>query len=209
MRRLDPRTFPRASAFAHYRGCAQPHMALTCEVDATEAVARARARGTSLFATVLHAASGAASAVPELRQRLRREPDGEVVVEHAAVDPAFTVAVEGNRFAFASVPWVASLETFAAAVAAESERLRTEPELTPFEGVRDDVVYLSCLPWLRFTSLTHPVRDGDDTVPRIAWGRLAEAGGRWTVPVNVQVHHALVDGVHVGAFFAELERRLG
>lgn len=208
MRTLDPEVFPRASAFAHYQGFASPHMALTVEVDATRCVTEARAAGRSLFASVLHALTGAVREVPELRQRLRPTPEGLSIVEHAAVDPAFTVGVEGNRFAFASVPYEPDVDRFAAAVAAVSRALRDEAELTPFDGVRDDVVYLSCLPWLRFTSLTHPVRGADDVVPRIAWGKLHEQGGRVTMPVNVQVHHALVDGVHLGQFVQAVEARL-
>ena len=145
---------------------------------------------------------------PDLRYTEDHEwarPDGDVVVEHTTVDPAFTVAVEGGLFNFASVRLTPDVHTFAADVARVSEAKRDTTELEPFEGVRDDVLFMSCVPWLAFTSLTHPVHtDRVDSVPRIAWGRMEKVHGRVLVPVNIQVHHALVDGAHLGAFFGAL-----
>jgi len=70
-------------------------------------------------------------------------------------------------------------------------------------------VYLSCLPWIHFRSMTHPVHtDRPDSVPRIAWGRYRLDGGVATLPVNIQVHHALVDGSHLGAFFEGVQASL-
>ncbi len=46
-----------------------------------------------------------------------------------------------------------------------------------------------------------------DSIPRLAWGRFREEGGRLVMPLSVQVHHALVDGRHASEFintFAEL-----
>jgi len=68
----------------------------------------------------------------------------------------------------------------------------------------DEWIFLSCLPWMRFTSLTNPNGGPNDCIPRISWGKLDNQGSRWTIPVAVQVHHALVDGVHVGKFYEAL-----
>jgi len=38
--------------------------------------------------------------------------------------------------------------------------------------------------------------------------RFKEAGGRLLMPVAVDVHHALCDGVHVGRFFERLQDQL-
>ena len=55
----------------------------------------------------------------------------------------------------------------------------------------------------------HAVAGPDDCVPRIAWGRYTgQPGGRITIPVSVQVHHALADGEHVGAFLTGAQAAL-
>lgn len=182
-------------------------MALASRVDVTALLGACRSTGRSFFAAMLQHTAAAANAVPELRQRLRVVDGQDVVVEHPQVDPAFTVAVEGGLFDFATVPFTDDPVAFDRAVANVSADRVPAEDLSAFDGRRDDVVYQSCLPWLDFTGLTHPVTGPDDSVPRIAWGRFVTEGRRTRLTVNVQVHHALVDGAHLGAFFQDLVRR--
>lgn len=209
MRRIDPTSWPRASTYLHYRSMGAPHLGITADVDVTAVLKRSKDEESSFFAVMMHMLIGAANEVPQLRQRIREEDNADIVVEHSHVDPAFTVAVDGGMFNFATVPFERDPRAFAAAVAEVSASQRGNPNLQPFEGRRDDVIYMSCLPWMHFTSISHPVHtDQPDSVPRIAWGRYTGVGDRVHLPVNIQVHHALVDGGHLGAFYAALRARL-
>ncbi len=209
MRIIDLEGWDRRDHYRWYRAHAQPQLALTAELDAGGLAGRCEAEGRSLFAGFLRALSRAANAVPALRQRVRSLGGREVLVEHPVVHPAFTVALDGDRFGFASTPLVDDGAAFEAAVRRVSDEARAHGGLTPFDEERDDLLYLSCLPWVRFTHVSHPVRSpGGDWVPRIAWGRLTPVGGRIVVPVNIQVHHALVDGVHLGRFFEAAQAAL-
>ena len=52
----------------------------------------------------------------------------------------------------------------------------------------------------------HPIPlNPADSVPRIAWGKFFEEGELLTMPLGVQAHHALVDGIHVGKFYAQVQ----
>ena len=209
MRRIDLTTWPRASTYRLYRDMGAPHLGITADVDMTALLETCQREQRSVFALTMHALVQAANAIPALRQRMRTERGADVVVEHEIVHPAFTVGVEGGLFNFATVPMTDSRVDFADAVANASAKQRHNEVLEPFEGVRDDVVYLSCLPWIHFRSMTHPVHtDRPDSVPRIAWGRYRLDGGVATLPVNIQVHHALVDGSHLGAFFEGVQASL-
>ncbi len=200
-RRIDPTTWDRHQLYAHFRSLPHPWMAVTAEVDVTGVLARAREAGVGPYAALMHHLVGAANEVPALRQRIRVEGGADVVVEHDRVDPAFTAPLEGDRFGYATAPWVEDLGAFASGVAAATEALRARATLQPFEGQRDDVIYVTCLPWVRFTHVEHPLGPPTDSVPRLAWGRIGRDGDRARVPVNLLGHHALVDGLHVGRFF--------
>ncbi|MFT7520940.1 MAG: chloramphenicol O-acetyltransferase type A, partial [Kiritimatiellia bacterium] len=178
----------------------------TVEVDVTELHRACRVQERSLFAAMLWRLVRAANRVPELRQRVRTD-DGEYVVQHDHVDPGFTVAAADGLFSYATTPLVNDEIQFAANVAEVSAPPAGPARLGAFEGQRDDLVFMSCLPWLRFSGLVQPMRQLD-TVPRIAWGRITRAGERSTAPVSLQAHHALVDGQHVASFFAMLEQEL-
>ncbi len=208
MQRIDPTRWPRRHIYEWYRGMDLPHLSATVEVDVTAMFQATKARGGSLFAAMLLRLARAANTVPELRQRIRVD-DGEYVVEHERCDPAFTVAAPDGLFNFATADVTLDEPAFHRLVGEVSAQQGVDAAIVPFESFRDDVLFLSCLPWLRFTQISHPVRTRvPDTIPRIAWGRIVSEGGRRVAPVNLQAHHALVDGGHLGQFFAALEAEL-
>ena len=47
-----------------------------------------------------------------------------------------------------------------------------------------------------------------ESIPRIAFGKFIKEGERIFLPISVEVHHALMDGLHVGRFMMRLEEML-
>jgi chloramphenicol O-acetyltransferase type A len=45
-------------------------------------------------------------------------------------------------------------------------------------------------------------------VPKLAFGRAEPAGEHLWMPMSVEVHHALMDGLHVGRFVQAFEAAL-
>jgi chloramphenicol O-acetyltransferase type A len=65
---------------------------------------------------------------------------------------------------------------------------------------------MTAIPWVSFTSFLHPLNlRPPDSIPRFAWGKFFEDGDRLKMPLGVQGHHALMDGIHVGKFYAEVQ----
>jgi chloramphenicol O-acetyltransferase type A len=57
------------------------------------------------------------------------------------------------------------------------------------------------VPWIRFTSLSHArAFSFPDSIPKISFGKMVEEGGRQSMPMSIHVHHALMDGFHVGQY---------
>ena len=71
---------------------------------------------------------------------------------------------------------------------------------------RTDLIHYSTLPWISFTSFSHARNWGkEDSVPKIVFGKATERNGQWLLPVSVEVHHALMDGLHVGRYLEKLQ----
>ena len=65
---------------------------------------------------------------------------------------------------------------------------------------------MSCTPWFDLTGCTNERDfDKDDNIPRITWGRYAEANGRKTLGMSVEVNHRFIDGLHLGKFYEKLQ----
>lgn len=70
----------------------------------------------------------------------------------------------------------------------------------------EGLYYITSLPWLKYTQLIQPTAGGDESNPRISWGKYeADFRGRLMMPVTLLAHHALVDGLQVARFFQNLD----
>ncbi len=198
---IDLATWSRREAFELFRGFGFPYLSVTADVDVTTLRRIHRRRGFSFTTGLVYALATAANDVPALRQRLR----GPTVVEHAIVHPSITVLATGDVFRFATLPYGPDFRRFSGDAVERIERAKKAETLWS-EPDRDDLLYMTTLPWVSFSGLVHPVPlDPPDSVPRIAWGRFRTRGRHVELPLNVQAHHALVDGIDVGRFFSRAE----
>ena len=199
---IDISQWKRRDHYALYRALAQPFWGLTAEVDVTYVWDAAARDGRSFFLASSYAALGALNATEAFRLRLR--PDG--VWCHDTIGLSPTVMRHNETFGFARLlpaATFAEFETHGLAVVEEAKH-QTALEVDP----DDAVVYSSVIPWVRFTSFTNPVDPPHDSVPRLVFGKVSLDGSIRRMPVGVEVHHALVDGLDVGRFFERFQKAL-
>jgi chloramphenicol O-acetyltransferase type A len=199
---IDLDRWARRAHFQLFRGYDHPHFSVTAEVDVSALYAASRrADGPSFLLGSLFAALHAANATEALRLRLREDR----VWCHDAVGIGCTVLRPDRTFGFGYFPYEPSYPRFAEHGRAELDRAR---EGTTLQDSEDDAwIHATVLPWLRFTSFTNAIRR-DDSVPKVTFGQRHEAEGGWRMPVTVEVHHALVDGIHVAEFMERFQDRL-
>jgi chloramphenicol O-acetyltransferase type A len=82
---------------------------------------------------------------------------------------------------------------------------KQQPTLADPPG-RDDVLFMTGIPWVSFTSFAHPTHlRPADCIPRLAWGKRFEDGGGLKMPLSVQGHHAMMDGFHMGQYYERVQ----
>ena len=203
---LDLDTWPRRQAFEHFRRFEQPFFSLCTKVDVAPLETRLRQRRLgSLTLACYHLTLRLAQRIEPFRYRLA----GDRVWVHEHVRASTTVLCEGGRLGFATLDSHEHFGTFAAAAAERIRAVRAGE--VPFEPgpPNEPLIYLTSLPWVHFTSFTHARRnDPADSVPRLAFGRIDDDGSRRWMPMALDVHHALMDGVHAGEFVQGFEAAL-
>ena len=192
----------RRKHFHFFRRMNHPHFNVTVPVEITAFLSRIKDKGYPVNIALVYILSNAANSIPEFRWRIRENE----VVEHPVVHPSFTVTNElTDVFSFCTVPYSPNCEEFVHEAIAVRESMKSNPSLEDEEG-RDDYLFMSALPWIRFTGIQHAMQlHPGDSVPRISWGKFYSEGQKTYMPVSVQVHHALVDGRHVGQFYEKIE----
>lgn len=197
---IDLNRWPRRAAFEHFRRLGQPFFSLCARVDVSGLEARiASVAGATRFLAYHHAALCAINRIDAFRMRL----DGAAVRLHERVHGSTTLLKDDDTVAFADLPFDADFGRFVAAALPAIAAARAAPFALGQSS--EAAVYMTTIPWLDFTQFTHALHgDPADSVPRLAFGKIVNG----SMPVAVEVHHALVDGLHVGRFYAAMETAL-
>ena len=201
---IDLEHSPRRAHFTYFNSLAYPYVGLTVNVDITGCLARTKREGLPFFLTVCWCAAQAANRVPEFRQRI---VDGGII-EFERCRVSHTVALEDGTFCFCvleDAPGFADYLREGRAAQAEAKR-RSSIQEDPAEAL--DKLFVTSLPWISYTALVQPVPSPADSNPRISWGRYFVQEGRTLLPVSVLCHHALVDGIHLSAFYQNLDEEI-
>jgi chloramphenicol O-acetyltransferase type A len=204
-RAIDLKTWKRREHFQLYRAYAQPFFSVTVEVDVTRLWnASRKPSGPSFFLASLYMMLKAVNETEAFRLRLRKR--GVWLHDRVAVGP--TIAREDGTFAFARLEFGDRIDRFVAAGQKAITESRVRKTLAPEQEGDDDIVYHSTLPWFRFTSFTNAMPGGDDSIPRLVFGKCTRDRQAMKMPLAVEVHHALVDGVDVGTFIERFQAGL-
>ena len=206
METLDLDAWTRRQHYELFRAYDNPWFNLCADVDVTRLHAWcAEEPGRSFFAASLWCSLAAANEIEEFRYRIR----GPEVVVHPLIHGGSTILLPDGTFRFAYYDYSPDPGRFIGHVGEVVERVRSESGPLDPQDDRDDLIHYSVIPWVAFTSFSHARRWGtEDAVPKIVFGKHREVGARRLMPVSVEVHHALVDGLHVGSFYESFQRRL-
>jgi chloramphenicol O-acetyltransferase type A len=201
MRTIDMQTWSRREHFKVFNAFDHPHFSMCANVDLTAFYPVVKQLGFSFTAAIVHVLARAANAIPEFRYRIQ---EGKVV-EHEIVHPSVTILTEEDLFSFCTIDYIEKFSEFAERATERIAHVQEHPTLKDEPG-QDDLLFMSAIPWVSFTSFTHPLHlQPADSVPRLAWGKFFEEGELLKMPLSVQGHHALIDGIHMGRFYEEVQ----
>jgi len=204
MRKIDLETWARRDHFNYFRHWDFPHFNICANVDITQFVPAIKAHGEKFTIGVIYAIARTANGIPEFRHRIK----GDGVVEYPVVHPSSTIMANDDMFTFCAFLYTEDFDLFARSAETRIERTLANPTLD--DGPEpDQLLFMTSLPWVSFTGIMHPLQlNPADSNPRFAWGKYFKEGERLKMPLSVQGHHAVMDGLHVGRFFESLQTLL-
>ncbi|HEV7382704.1 MAG TPA: chloramphenicol acetyltransferase [Dyadobacter sp.] len=197
MKLLDLDNWPRKEHFNFFSQFDEPFFGVCVEIDCTIAYRQAKQNNHSFFLHYLHKSLTAVNMIEPFRYRINTEKQ---IVVHDVVSASATINRDNGTFAFSYMPFNPDFAVFKDDCNQEIERIRQAPSIFP-DHIADDIIHYSSLPWLKFTSMSHARNFAfPDSVPKISFGKMTTEGEIRTMPVSIHVHHALMDGIHVGQY---------
>lgn len=200
---IDIANWARRDTFEYFKDFDKPYFNVCVKLDAAPLKAALAARGGGSFSLACY---WLATRVAHRHEPMRLRLKGGRVRVLERMDAAIAVLRDDDSLSFAYLPDDAAWARFEPGAQAIMEAARTGR--TPFDPKVDEeaVIHFTITPWLHFTSFSHARNwRREDAVPKIAFGRADADGPRLWLPFSVEVHHALMDGVHLGRYVQDME----
>jgi len=206
MKIINVESWKRKEHFEFFSKMESPYFGFTTEVDCTKAYAYAKEKEQSFFATYLHRSMIAVNAVDELKLRIL---DGKVVL-YDTLHAGTTIGRTDGTFGFAFIPFSPDFEVFNAVMKEEIEAVHHSSGLRLNNGeLGKDLIRHTTIPWHTFSALLHPTSfNNSESVPKITFGKFSIRDGKKFLPVSVEAHHGLADGIHIAKYLEEFQKQL-
>lgn len=207
MKYIDLETWERKAHFEFFYKADYPQFNVCMNLDISRFIHFVKDKNLSFYFSMIFAVTEVVNTIDDFRYRIR---DGKVVL-HDKVHPSFTYLDSSEKsglFKLVTVDMSGSIYDFVLR-AGENALNQKEYFLPDSLAGRDDLIYITCLPWISFTHTSHTITlNRNDSVPRISWGKYFREGERMMLPFSVQVNHAVADGYQVGIFVETLQNYL-
>lgn len=207
MKVIDKASWSRSAHFAFYKEFEQPNFNVTVDLQIGRLHKFAKRHKVSFTHCYLYCLSQAIETYEPIRYRIT---DDEVVVTET-VTLSTVFLKEDETFRFVPLETYSDIFSFARNAQLSKETHLKMPLLNDvFLAAAKDLnqVYVSILPWFSFTSFSHAVfaRSQGSGIPKFVFGKFNPENG--TIPLNIEVHHGLMDGVHVARLITEIENQI-
>jgi len=199
---LDINKWDRKDQFNFFKNFEEPFFGVTVEIECTKAYRYCKENNISFFLYYLYNSLVDANRIESFRYRIFNHD----VLLYDKVNASPTINRENGTFGFGYIDYEENFSDFEDRAKIEIERIRNSKGLTPAVS-GENVIHYSSLPWINFTSLSHARSFSfPDSSPKLTFGKMINKKNKKFMPISIHVHHALMDGFHVGQFIDEYQK---
>ena len=197
LRLIDLESWPRREFYEHFI------REVVCTYSAVVNIDITGLKGQKLYPAMIWLLTKTVNDMPEFRTVLT--PDGPGIYDD--MHPMYTVFNRENKnfsgiWSYFSEDYAEFLKSYEADAALYSQSTRYAPK----DGTPANSFNISMVPWVEFTGFNINVFDeGKFLLPIFTMGKYFERDGKRLLPLSIQVHHAVCDGYHLGAFVEKLQ----
>ena len=208
MHEIDLKNWNRYTQYKWFSSFSNPTYSVNKEIDVTNLVKYVKKENKSFFICFLYILTRGLNSIPELRIRYVDEK----VIMYDDINPAYTVMTKIGTFENVSSKNYDDFKEFYKNTKKDIEKVKQEEKIkdTYNENNLYNEYYITCLPWIDFTSVTHPIPDDLESlsVPRICFGKYNKVNDRYLMMLNINVNHAFVDGYPLSQVFINIQDML-
>lgn len=206
---IDLENLPRKAHLQYFMTMDRPHFNITAEVDVTDLLQFCKRRKVSFFLTFMHIVDLSAECIPQFRQRIHRlDGDNFEVREYVECPTSNTEPTGDELYCYSAIRHHMPYDEYIVTATRKQQEARERGTLEEDPDI-EAFFFPTCVPWIHYTDVVHPLTNKFDSNPRFSWGKFEpDYRGRMMMPLTVVAHHALVDGIHVGKFYENVAKNM-
>jgi chloramphenicol O-acetyltransferase type A len=202
---LNIEEWKRKNQFNFFKDFDNPFFNICTDVDVSELYNFSKKSEFSFFLTSIYATLKAANLIEEFRYRIK---DGGVIV-HDQIHAGSTFLKDDNTFGFVYLNYKSSINDFYPEAEIILEKTKQEKDTFDPRSTEDDLVHYSVIPWISFLSISHARKfSRKESIPKIVLGKYYEKDKRLIMPISIELHHSLADGLLVANYLEKLQEIL-
>jgi len=198
---IDLQNWSRLDTYKHFSAFDLPFFNICSNVDITPVYQKCKINSYSVSLALQYCCMHAANAVDEFKLRILDNK----VVQYDVIHAGAIVLLPDNNIRFCLYEHTTDFAEFEAKAATTREEVLATRQTQP-RSQEQDVIHFSVLPWVSFTSISHPrgLNSKMESIPKITLGKFYKSYDRILLPISVEVNHCLMDGYHLGLFNEQL-----
>lgn len=201
---LNKTSWKRKEHFEFFHGFEAPFWGLSTQINCTKSYHYCKTYGISFFYYYLYHSLKAINQLSAFRLRI----EGNEILEYGEVDGSITVLRPDETFGFAYFNYTKTFREFEDSAKIKINEEKNKKGLKT-DSNKKDVIHYSVMPYLAFSQMQHAQHTiGDDSIPKITFGRYQAQGSQLFLPLSIHVHHGLCDGIDVGKFISLFQHYL-
>jgi chloramphenicol O-acetyltransferase type A len=205
MKIIDYQNWKRKEHFDFFSNLDDPYWSITTSLDCSSSFLTAKKEKHSFFLSCLHKSLLAANKTEEFKLRTNKSQ----IELHDKLHASATILREDETFGCCFIEFLEDFSLFSKNAKKEIEITRSRTGMCLEMDIHLNQIHYSSIPWNSFTSITYARNfKPQDSIPKITFGKVTEQNDKYLLPVAIQVHHGLVDGLHVARFLERFQKLL-
>ncbi len=194
--------FYRQDLFDTFNNRVNPFSFVTIKIDITSAYNYSR-KHKHLYAVLCYCFTKAMNRIDNFKYRAE---DGKIVF-YDTIKPSYTEMLDNGDVVFITLDNTKTLMEFITLSDLAKKELKAKQKSIDLSHEETGEVWLSCLPWFKFTGVVPPF-DKSASNPQIIWDKFEIVDDKVYINAMIMAHHGFVDGAHIGKLVQYIEAEL-
>jgi len=152
-KKIEIRNWSRREIYLFFKDYEEPYYGITMDLECTEAYQFAKSRNISFFLYYLYLTLKAVNQTEAFKYRI----EDEELFLYDVINGSATIDRDNGTFGFSHILYFEDLDLFLERATEEMIEVRTSDRLIKSE-IGENIIHFSSVPWVQFTSVSHPRR---------------------------------------------------